>query len=124
MPKGQNPRSRQNLIAGANKKNAVKTTLTLSPTARENLKKSGNMSQTIESIFGEMKGDRLFYQSPIFSQCKHLLEMLAENPEKAEEMRDRIEAILLEMEDLEIEEGYREARLEGAIAPSKDCWIA
>ncbi|GIW59531.1 MAG: hypothetical protein KatS3mg087_0597 [Patescibacteria group bacterium] len=124
MPKGSNPRSQSNLVAGKNKKNAVKTTLTLSPAARKNLQKSGNMSAAIESIFGEMTSNRLFYQSPIFSQCKHLLEMLAENPEKAEEMRDRIEAILLEMEDLEIEEGYREARLEGAIAPSKDCWIA
>lgn len=131
MPKGQNPKSQANLVAGKNKKDAVRTNLTLSPIARENLQKCGKMSEVIESIFGEMRSDRIFYQSSVFLKCKHLLEMLAENPEKVSEMRDRIESVLIDMEDLGIEEAYREAKLEGAltkspggnIAPSKDCWI-
>lgn len=128
MPKGkgQNPRSQANLVAGKNKKGergAIKTLLTLSETARQNLSKNGNMSQAVESIFGEMTSDRIFHQSSVFLKCKYLLEVFAENPEKADEMRDHIEVVLSDMEDLGIEEAYREAKLKGAITPNKDCWI-
>ena len=52
MPKGDHPSSRQNLINGRNKKNAQKSTLSLSPQAREliALVGGGNMSGGVEKL--------------------------------------------------------------------------
>jgi hypothetical protein len=45
-----NPKSLSNLIPGANKKNAIRVTLTLSPVTVELLKAQGNMSEAVDKL--------------------------------------------------------------------------
>jgi hypothetical protein len=45
-----NPKSLNNLVPGANKKNAIRVTLTLSPVTVELLKAQGNMSEAVDKL--------------------------------------------------------------------------
>jgi len=67
--------------------------------------------------------DRLFRQLPAFQRCKALLQLIAENPESAPKLIEQIEAVLLDLEDLEIEQGYEEAIVEGVIRTKDGSWI-
>lgn len=101
--KGSNPKSKANLVAGKNSKNAKRTMLTLSPKAREAIAQVGNnnMSEGVEQlsrIYEKMTQERLFQQSPVFARCKHLLEVIASNPGSVP--IDQIEAVLFDMQAL------------------------
>lgn len=129
MPKGSNPNSKANLVAGKNKKCVTRTELTLTQKTRKAIAAAGdgNMSEGVEkmaSLFEEMSQDRLFAQAPVFARCKFLLEAIASNPGQVSALLDRIEAVLIDLQDLEISEAYKEAVLDGAIKPPKgDAYI-
>lgn len=66
--------------------------------------------------------ERLFAQLPIFSQAKALIEMSVEHlpPEKAV----IAELVLFKLEELEIEQAYKEVRVEGDLPkPKSGAWI-
>lgn len=66
--------------------------------------------------------ERLFAQLPVFSQAKAVVELSIEHlpPEKAA----IAESILLKLEDLEIEQVYEDAKIEGDLPePKSGAWI-
>lgn len=67
----------------------------------------GNRTKVIE---------RLFAQLPVFSRAKVAIEMLLEGYPQAKEYA---EAVLIELEDLEIEQAYEEAKIEGDLPEPK-----
>ena len=125
MPRNINPKSLANLKPGsASKGGKVEKRLTLLPStieAAESLGSHGSKPSVSDGI------DRLFRQLPAFKKCKVLLQLIAENPEIAGILVDQIEALLYDLEDLEIEQAYEESVIEGAIeVRSKDgnsSWI-
>jgi hypothetical protein len=118
MPKGENPNSQRNLVAGKNKKpDSKKTSMQLSNKAKEVAKKlgGGNMAEGVErslALYEQMTQDRLFQQSPVFTRVKHLIEAIAHSDS---EFSEQAESLLYQLEDLFIEESYKEAVLDGAI---------
>jgi len=74
---------------------------------------NGNRTKVIE---------RLFAQLPVFSKAKAVIELCLEHlpPDK----QAIAESVLLELEDLEIEQAYEEARIEGSLPePKTGAWI-
>ena len=66
--------------------------------------------------------DRLFAFLPVFSRAKAIIELSIEHlpPEK----QQIAEAVLLELENLEIEQAYTEAQIEGDLPePKFGAWI-
>jgi hypothetical protein len=118
MPKGENPNSQRNLVAGKNKKpNSKKTPMQLSEKSRKlaSIVGEGNMTEGVErslKFYEDMTQDRLFQQSPVFIRVKFLIEAIAHSES---EFSEQAEALLYELEDLFIEESYKEAVLDGAI---------
>lgn len=73
----------------------------------------GNRTRVIE---------RLFAQLPVFSKAKVAIQMLLEGYPQAKEYA---ESVLIDLEDLEIEQVYKEARIEGDLPePKSGAWIA
>ena len=73
----------------------------------------GNRTRVIE---------RLFAQLPVFSQAKAVIEMSMEHlpPEK----QAIAETVLMRLDDLEIEQAYEEAQIEGDLPdPKSGAWI-
>lgn len=64
--------------------------------------------------------DKLFSKLPVLSKVKIALQMLLEGHENSTEYA---EAVLVDLEDLEIENAYQEAILEGDIKPPKGAYI-
>ena len=62
----------------------------------------------------------LFSKLPILGQVKLALELLLEDDPKGKELG---EAALLDLQDLEIENLYSEAEIEGLIKSKGDAWI-
>ena len=74
--------------------------------------KQGNRIRVIE---------RLLAQLPVFGRAKVAIQMLLEGHPQGQEYA---EFVLIELEDLEIEQAYEEARIEGALPESKSgAWI-
>jgi hypothetical protein len=118
MPKGENPNSQRNLVAGKNKKpNSKKTPMQLSEKSRKlaSIAGDGNMTEGVErslALYEQMTQDTLFVRSPVFIKIKHLIEAIAHSNS---EFSEQAEALLYELEDLLIEESINEAVLDGAI---------
>lgn len=102
MPRGTHPNSLANLIAGKNKKRGTKPTLlSLSEIARKNLKKSGNMSDQIEKIFGESAENYILCSKNLISDCEEILEkILMNNKANISEIYDEIEILLSKIKKL------------------------
>lgn len=110
--RGTNSRSH-----GNHNKGKVKQNLSLRP---ETLMRSRKLGFSASD--GVDKGiDKLFVMLPVFLQAKTIIEMSIEHlPE------DKVaiaEAVLLELEDLEIEALYKECETEGLIEPKSGAWI-
>lgn len=72
----------------------------------------GNRTKVIE---------RLFAQLPVFSKAKTAIEMLLSGHPQAKEYA---ESVLIDLEGLEIEQAYEEARMEGDLPePKSRAWI-
>ncbi len=126
MPKGENPNSQRNLVAGKNKKpNSKKTPMQLSEKSRKLAATAGdgNMTEGVErslKLYEDMTQDRLFQQSPIFIRVKHLIEAIAHSKS---EFSEQSEALLYELENLFIEESHKEAVLDGVIEVKEGAYI-
>lgn len=90
-----------------------KTSVSLLPVTIEKAKAIGdNLSDGI---------DRLFAILPVFSKSKLAIEMLLSDHPQA---REYAEAVLIDLEDLEIEQAYEEAKIEGDLPePKSGAWI-
>ena len=65
--------------------------------------------------------DKLFAMLPVFSKAKLAIELLISDHPNAKEYA---EAVLIDLEDLEIEALYKEAELEGTLPePKSGAWI-
>lgn len=72
----------------------------------------GNRTRVIEKLFAQL---------PVFSRAKVAIQMLLDGHPQAKEYA---EAALIDLEDLEIEQAYEEARIEGALPePKSGAWI-
>lgn len=72
----------------------------------------GNRTKVIE---------RLFAQLPVFSRAKVAIEMLLSGHPQAKEYA---ESVLIDLEDLQIEQAYEEARIENVLPePKSGAWI-
>ncbi|HEY9598192.1 MAG TPA: hypothetical protein V6D33_11035 [Cyanophyceae cyanobacterium] len=72
----------------------------------------GNRTRVIE---------RLFAQLPVLGRAKVAIQMLLEGHPQGQEYA---ESVLIELEELEIEQAYEEARIEGALPePKSGAWI-
>lgn len=65
--------------------------------------------------------DRLFSQLPVFRQCKALIEAIAVDTNSP--YFEQAEAILYDLEDLEIEQVYEEAIAEGVVKTEGGAYI-
>lgn len=73
----------------------------------------GNRTKVIE---------RLFAQLPVFGKAKTAIEMLIYDHPQAKEYA---KSVLIDLEDLEIEQAYEEAKIEGDLSePKPGAWIA
>jgi hypothetical protein len=106
--RGTNPRSHGN----HNKGGKVKNSVSLLPETWEAAIALGKSSS--EGI------DKLFAMLPVFQKSKLVIELLLAKHPKAEEYA---EAVLLELEDLEIETRYKECEADGIIVPKSSAWI-
>lgn len=107
--RGTNPNSHGNHRKGGKKK----TSVSLLPKTMERAEKFG--SSLSDGI------DRLFAQLSVFSKAKIAIEMLIEGHPQAKEYS---ESVLVELEDLEIEQVYEEAKIEGTLPePRSGAWI-
>lgn len=70
---------------------------------------------------GAIDSEKLFQRLPALGKSKLALQLLLEKYPKAEEYA---EIVLAELEDLEIEQLYKEAIADGDINPPKGAWIA
>lgn len=70
---------------------------------------------------GATDADKLFSRLPAIGQAKLAIQLLLEGHPKAQELA---EAVLIDLEDLEIENLYQEAIVEGNVKPTKGAWIA
>jgi hypothetical protein len=110
--RGTNPNSRGN----NNKGGKVKKSFSLRP---ETIARSRQLGTSASD--GLDKGiDKLFVMLPVFSKAKLAIKLLIQKHPKAEEYA---EAVLLELEDLEIETLYKECEAGGIIAPTSSAWI-
>lgn len=100
----------------AKKKGASRTTLRLYDETLALAQSLGNGNKT-EGI------DRLFSKLPVFSKCLTLLQIAAEQPDRLHLFKDAIEAVILELEELEIERVHEEAIAEGLVERSTGVWI-
>lgn len=72
----------------------------------------GNRTKVIEKLFAQL---------PVFSKAKTAIELLLSGHPQAQEYA---ESVLIDLEDLEIEQAYEEAKIEGDLPkPSLDAWI-
>lgn len=107
--RGTNPRSHRNKI-----KNKVRSSVTLRPETWEAAIALGKSSS--DGI------DKLFTMLPVFNKAKLAIELLLSGHPNAKEYA---EAILIELEDLEIEALYKECEIEGTLPEQKSrAWIA
>ena len=111
-----NPKSLKNLKPRSPEKGkgSVQKSLSLHPdtVAAAKTLGQGNYSKGV---------DRLFSQLPVFRQCKALIEAIA--ADTASPYSEQAEAILYDLEDLEIEQVYEEAIAEGVIKPPSGAYI-
>ena len=98
-----NPKSLENLPP---KKEAIATSMKLPQSTRDLARMIGDGDMTAGV-------ERLFAILPVFNQCKLILQLIAEKPEKAIELHDQIESVLLELETLEIDRVHEESITEG-----------
>lgn len=100
MPKGENPNSRSNLIAGKNKKpNSKKTSLQISDSAKAIAQKlgNGNMTKGIEqslNLYEETIQDQVFLNSSVLPRVKLLLKAITKSGSR---YCDVAEALLYEL---------------------------
>jgi hypothetical protein len=114
---------------GTRKKNpnpTPSTHLKISLDLHDRLDKTGRANGIINPRNGQGNRheviERLFAQLPVFSRAKAVLELCIEHlpPDK----QAIAESVLLELEDLDIEQAYEEARIEGDLPELKaGAWI-
>lgn len=118
VPRQRHPNSLANLKSGSEGKGKIRKQVTILPETYAIAKLLGaNGNNASDGI------DRLFRQLPAFRKCRVILMMIAANPEEASELVEAIESLLLDMEDMEIEQVYEEAVVEGVIEPRSGSWI-
>lgn len=105
--RGQNPASH-----GNRKKTKEKRSVSLTPQTWEQAIKLAESSS--EGI------DKLFAMLPVFQRAKVAIMMLIEQHPNAKEYA---EAVLIDLEDLEIETLYKECETEGLIEKEGGAWI-
>jgi hypothetical protein len=87
--------------------------------SKQGLERLNAIAQAENISKGEV-ADRLFVMLPVFGKAKLAIELLLSGDPKAKKYA---EAVLLDMEDLEIEHLYEEAITEGIIQPKGGAWI-
>ncbi|HEY9610535.1 hypothetical protein [Allocoleopsis sp.] len=106
--RGTNPRSHKNKT-----KSKVRNSVTLHPETWEAAIALGKSSS--DGI------DKLFAMLPVFSKAKLAIELLISEHPKAKEYA---ESVLVDLEDLEVENLYKECEIEGTLSESKSgAWI-
>lgn len=121
MPRKVNPKSLANLKAGsASKGGKIQKRLTLLPQTIALAEAMGSHGKHPSASDGI---DKLFAKLPVFARCKILLSAIAENPGSATQFADQIEAVLIDLEGLEIDQAYKEAIAEGVIKTPSGSWI-
>lgn len=107
--RGTSPRSHGNNNKGGKRKSSV----SLSPETWQQAIALGKSSS--DGI------DKLFAMLPVFGKAKLAIELLLENHPNAKEYA---ESVLIDLEDLEVENLYKECEIEGTLPePKSGAWI-